>query len=100
MKLDGKAVNLPQLAAELAAAGIAVPALGTAGDDLHAYDEDGVAIDLPTEAAAMVAAHVPEPPPNGWSIIRSLIPYSEGPEDVLVLLDMQAALMGGADPED
>lgn len=63
MILHGKAVNLPQLEAELAAADIEVRALGTAGDDLHTYDEDGAAIDLPAEAAAVVAAHEPEPPP-------------------------------------
>jgi hypothetical protein len=62
MLLQGKDVELPQLQAELVAAGIEVPALGTHGDRLHTYDEDGAIVDLPPGAAAVVAAHEPVPP--------------------------------------
>lgn len=99
--LNGKQVDLLALRAELVAAGINVSALGTAGDELFTYDEDGSPVDLPKGAAAVVAAHQPpEPPPNVWTVIRSYIPYTEGPEDVLLLTDMIAAAMGGADPEE
>jgi hypothetical protein len=63
MNLNGKRVDLAQLQAELATAGITVPALGTAGEDLHTYDEDGAAIDMPPESAAVLEAHDPAPPP-------------------------------------
>jgi hypothetical protein len=65
MNLHGKTVDLIQLQAELASAGIDVPALGTTGDEIHTYDEDGVPIDLPAEAEAVIAAHeadAPSPP--------------------------------------
>lgn len=52
-------VNLPQLAAELTAAGVAHRSLGTIGDQLHTYDEAGVPVDLPAGAVAVVAAHTP-----------------------------------------
>ena len=64
MMLDGKRVDLPQLKDELITAGIDVPALGTAGDDLHTYDEDGAPTDLPPAAAAVLAAHTPPPLPD------------------------------------
>lgn len=66
MRLNGKAVTLPRLKAELAAAGIVVPALGIDGDDLHTYGEGGVIADLPAGAAAVLAAHVAddESPPT------------------------------------
>jgi hypothetical protein len=63
MNLNGKRVDLPQLKAELVAAGINVTALGQAGDILHTYDAAGQAVDLPPAAAAVVAAHVPPPVP-------------------------------------
>ena len=53
-----KPVNLDQLQTELAAAGFDVPALGTAGDTVHTYDETGAVVELPPEAAAVLAAHV------------------------------------------
>lgn len=97
-------VDLSQLEVELIAANVEINGLGTTGDppdEIFTYDEDGAAIDLPPGAAAVLAAHVPQPPPPSvWTVIRSYIPYSEGPEDVLTLLDMQAAAMGGADPEE
>ena len=67
MKLHGKAVDLPRLQAELAAAGIDVPALGTGNDEVHTYDVKGVIMDLPAAAAPIIAAHVPpesQPPPR------------------------------------
>ena len=59
--------NLLQLKEELAAADIAAPALGemtTRGGAVvvHTYDEAGRIAPLPSEAAAVLAAHVPEPP--------------------------------------
>ena len=64
MRLDGRTVNLPALQAELRAAGVAVPALGTNGDELHTYSPAGEIIDLPPEAEAVVAAHLPAPSPR------------------------------------
>lgn len=60
MKLTRR-VDLRRLQAELAAAGITVPALGTNGDDLHTYDADGALLDLPPAAQAVLNAHVPPP---------------------------------------
>lgn len=64
-----KALDLNRLEDELAAAGVEIRALGSAGriedDDLDVftYDENGAIVDLPAEAAAVIAAHVaPEPP--------------------------------------
>lgn len=57
-----KRVDLLQLQAELATAGIVVPALGVNGDDLHTYDANGAAVALPSAAEAVIRAHVPPPP--------------------------------------
>ena len=63
--LNGKAVELVALEAELAAAGIATNGLGTADDEIFTYDADGVQIDLPAGAEAVIAAHVlPDLPPS------------------------------------
>lgn len=62
MHLNGKIVDLVQLRAELNAAGISITALGITGDDLHTYDANGAAQDLPAGAATVVAAHVPPAP--------------------------------------
>jgi hypothetical protein len=62
MKID-KTVTPDKLARELEAAGIQVRGLGTDGDDLHTYDEDGAPVDLPAGAGAIVNAHVADPPP-------------------------------------
>lgn len=59
MNLNGKRVELVQLQQEMIAAGVQVSALGTTGDDLHTYDQNGAAIDVPGGAAVVVAAHVP-----------------------------------------
>lgn len=67
MILNGKRVDLPQLQAEFATAGIVAAGLGTTGDDLHTYDQTGEAIDLPAGAAAVVAAHVPPLPVVGYA---------------------------------
>lgn len=61
MNLNGKQVSLHQLEAELAAAGVAVRALGVVAGDLHTYDDDGAVVDVPPGAAAVIAAHVPVP---------------------------------------
>lgn len=61
MKLNGKRVDLVQLRQELAAAGITLGALGTAGDDLTTYDADGKPQEMPAGAGAVVDAHVPPP---------------------------------------
>jgi len=58
--------NLHQLHAELAKAGIAVPALGSYTDDsgavtIHAYSDTGEIVPLPKAAAKVVKAHVPQP---------------------------------------
>ncbi len=62
MNLNGKIVgidiDLQQFQDELLAAGIQVPALGTAEDDLHTYNEKGEPVDLPSEAAHVLATHV------------------------------------------
>ncbi len=57
-------VDLIQLKAELAAAGVPVNALGTDGDTIHTYDETGAIVDLPPAAAAVIAAHQPPAPPD------------------------------------
>ena len=59
MQLNGKVVRLDQLQDELATAGIVIPALGIAGDDLHTYDAAGTVVDLPLAARPVVDAHVP-----------------------------------------
>jgi hypothetical protein len=64
MILNGKTVDYAQLKAELIAAGVAMPHnLGQDGDDLHTYDDDGVNLDLPAGAQAVIDAHVPPAPP-------------------------------------
>lgn len=58
-----KAIDLPMLATELAAAAVVVNGLGTTGAlesddyDVHTYDAEGASIDLPPEAAPVVDAH-------------------------------------------
>lgn len=56
--LNGKAVDLLRLKAELQAAGITVPALGIADDDLHTYDAAGNVVAMPAGTAAVINAHV------------------------------------------
>jgi hypothetical protein len=63
MLLNGKRVDLVQLAAELTAAGVQNRALGQDGDDVHSYDASGAYEDLPAGAAAVIAAHVPTAAP-------------------------------------
>lgn len=63
-------LNMGQLLAEFRAAGFAAHGLGTTGvgpdgkDYLITFTEDGTATDLPPQAAAVVAAHEPEPEPE------------------------------------
>jgi hypothetical protein len=61
------ALNLIQLQAELAAAGVVVPALGTNGPAVFTYNPDGSFLELPPAAAPVVAAHTPAP------IVRPLL---------------------------
>jgi hypothetical protein len=62
-----KPIDLALLATELAAAAVVVPGVGTTGAldtndyDVNTWDDDGVAIDLPPEAAPVVEAHVAPP---------------------------------------
>lgn len=63
MILNGKRIDLPQLEAELTAAGVTHRRLGTVGDDLHTYTATGGYQDLPAGAGAVIAAHVPPPIP-------------------------------------
>lgn len=62
-----KLLALPQLEAEMIAAGVTIRALGTrvinGQTDLHTYDADGAIIDVPAGAAAVVAAHTAPSPP-------------------------------------
>jgi hypothetical protein len=61
MKLNGKVVDLQVLGAELEAADIPILGLGTVGDDVFTYDEDGAPAELPAEAVPVVDAHVAPP---------------------------------------
>jgi hypothetical protein len=61
MKLNGKSINMKQLEGELLAAGVQIRALGQVDDDLHTYTASGSITDVPANAAAVVAAHVPAP---------------------------------------
>ena len=74
---------LPQLRAELAAAGIAVPALGSYTDDsgavtIHTYSDKGEIVPLPKAAAKVVKAHVPQPTPREAAL--ALLRASDDPE--------------------
>lgn len=66
-----KPINLLQLREELAAAGVAVPALGQTGDVLHGYGPDGSPAPLPETTAAVVAAH--EALPGGRDADRAAV---------------------------
>mgnify|MGYP006921376346 CR=1 FL=1 len=66
--------NLPQLARELAAAGVDISrGLGAYGLDdesgvnVHTYGIGGIITDLPTAARAVLDAHVPAPPLTNFS---------------------------------
>lgn len=52
----------------------------------------------PQEEAALLAlreaANQP-PPPNPLTILRSLLEFTEGPEDLKLILDAQFELLGG-----
>jgi hypothetical protein len=85
-------VDLNQLHAELATAGIEVPALGSAGGNLHTYSPEGLPIPLPKAAAKIVKAH--KPAPTQREALLSIVRASEDPA-------MQALvrLLGLADAE-
>lgn len=61
LALNGKAINLAQLQHELITAGMSITGLGSDGTDVFQYDSNGMPADLPNGAAAVLAAHVPEP---------------------------------------
>lgn len=65
--LVNKNINLSQLENELKAAGIAVDGLGTYdnkdGKAIHTYDAEGIPVDLPETAQAVIDNHVPNPQP-------------------------------------
>lgn len=52
----------------------------------------------PEEEAALLAyreeAALP-PPPNPMTILRSLLEFTEGPEDLIAIMDAQFELLGG-----
>lgn len=56
--LNGKAVNLRQLLAELTAAGISVPFGLGADTNVYTYNSVGVPADLPPGSDVVVAAHI------------------------------------------
>jgi len=95
MKLNGKTVNMVQLADELRTAGIDVPSLGAAGDDIHTYDAGGVIVDLPPESAAVIAVHEPaHPVPTRNAILLSLLDGLEpGDEATEVMLLVQQEML-------
>jgi hypothetical protein len=59
VKHNDKALNLVQLANELAASGINVSALGTDPTDVFTYDASGEMVDLPGAAQPVLDAHAP-----------------------------------------
>jgi hypothetical protein len=61
MDVTGLTLNLPQLADELTTAGITVTSLSRAGNELLTADGNGHLVDLPSGAAAVIAAHVAAP---------------------------------------
>lgn len=84
-----KEIALAQLRDELAAADVDVDyGLGSTGaletDDLDVftYDESGAPVDLPPEAEAVIAAHVPEPPPPTKEQILQELLDSIDPDDL------------------
>lgn len=97
-----KEINHAQLTAELVAADIDLIGLGQSEEgELWGYDQTGTRIELPSAAQAVIDAHEPAPEaPNQWSQFWSYVSYSEGPDDVLGLLEMVAYLNGGQPPEE
>lgn len=90
MRLNRKRVDLPQLQAELIAAGVNVPALGTAGDDLHTYDAAGDSADLPPAAAAVIAAHVPVPTKDALAVAARALKAAATTDTILAAPIKQA----------
>jgi hypothetical protein len=57
--VTGKPINLQQLQAELATAGVSVPnGLGLSGAELYTFDASGQAQELPPSAMPVVQAHI------------------------------------------
>lgn len=76
--------NLSQLHAELAAAGVALPALGSTGGQLHAYSDLGAAVPLPEAAATVVEAHEPQPTPH--EVALAALRASDHPDTKALLI--------------
>lgn len=76
-----KAFAAAQLDAELTAAGVqhrklGWAVLGATSFDLHTYDAQGLVAELPPAAAAVIAAHVPAPPPlvfTGSTVVKARV---------------------------
>lgn len=93
LDLQGKKVNLVQLQAELAAAGVVVPALGTIDGKLCTYDAQGVAISPPAAVAAVVAAHVAVFPPTRAQALATALAAANASNDVPGLRAALAAVI-------
>lgn len=90
MILNGKTVDLEALEIELNAAGIPTRALGTLGDEIFTYDEQGMPVDLPPGAAAVIEAHeLPEPPLTKNDLLLMMLdglePGDEASEIILMV---------------
>lgn len=93
MQTNGRALNLVQLAAELATAGVVVPALGQDGDTLHTYNAQGEPVDLPAKAQAVVAAHVPTSPPAEPDVLADLAAAIAAVPDTGTAADLKRAML-------
>jgi hypothetical protein len=65
--------------------------------DVEAGEQAIVAMTPEEEAvhlAQQALAALP-PPPNPFAILRSLLEFTEGPEDLKLILDAQFELLGG-----
>lgn len=97
MNLNGKKIDLPQLKAEADAAGVVVGDLGTAGDELVTYDEDGHTIDVPAEMAPVLAAHVPPAPETPVaSILLLMLADVSDVDETKPILEAMLYLLGGS----
>jgi hypothetical protein len=94
MNLNGKRVDLSQLAAEMTAAGVNHRGLGVTGDDLHTYAANGAFADLPAAAAAVLAAHTPPPIPAAPDFGNDAAPTDQVADAVTQL----RAYLGVANP--
>lgn len=92
--------DLLRLQAELADAGIIVPALGMdvgkSGATLYTYSETGEIIDLPPEAQAVIDAHVPpEPETPPTEILLALLQDVTDVDETKPILEAMLLILGG-----